>query len=177
MATKCTRNINTREKGITPSVALFQLNPAKWLQVNGLDNRISEIVLVEGRNTPDYETSPPNKDSLNIPDVPQDYSPDEEAVVSVFFEFDTPLQRSGINIIKLNHFQPINDLSRSFEFMFYNAEKDFSELGQVYESGGKIFAKKSGQALSKVKDDIESTIVSLGLNQKSINFHQIGGKY
>ncbi|MBU3120042.1 hypothetical protein KPE71_07165 [Acinetobacter soli] len=154
------------KKGITPSVALFQLNPAKWLQVNGLDNRISEIVLVEGRNTPDYETSPPNKDSLNIPDVPQDYSPDEEAAVSVFFEFDTPLQRSGINIIKLNHFQPINDLSRSFEFMFYNAEKDFSELGLVYESGGKIFAKKSGQALSKVKDDIESTIVSLGLNQK-----------
>ncbi len=42
------------KKGITPSVALFQLNPAKWLQVNGLDNRISEIVLVEGEQGQNY---------------------------------------------------------------------------------------------------------------------------
>ena len=152
------------KKGITPSVALFQLNPAKWLQVNGLDNRISEIVLVEGRNAQDYDTLPLNKDSLDSPDVPQDYPPDA-AGVSVFFDFDIPFQHSGIKIMKINHLQPINDLSKSFEFMFYNAEKNFSELGLIYKSGGQSFAKKSGKALSIVKADIEQIIISLGLNQ------------
>lgn len=147
------------KKGISPSIALFQLNPAKWLQLNGFENRINEIVLVKGGENPNSDILESDNNLVDNPDLPID------STTSVFFEFDTPVQESTIKLLKINHFQSFKDSSGSFEFMFYNAEKSFSELGLIYEVGGKRFAKKSRQEISIVKADIEKTIISLGLDQ------------
>lgn len=151
------------KKGITPSIALFQLNPAKWLQLNGFENRINEIVLVKGGESPNSDILESDNNLVDNPDLPID------STTSVFFEFDTSVQKSSIKLLKINHFQSFKDSSGSFEFMFYNAEKSFSELGLIYEVGGKRFAKKSRQEISIVKADIEKTIISLGLDQQITN--------
>lgn len=153
------------KRGVTPSVALFQLNPAKWLQVNGLENRISEILLVKGGRELNDDRSGPIESSLDLSELPEDFLSDADSVESIFFQFDSPIQRSGIKLMEMNHFQSITGLNNSFEFMFYNAEKNFSELGLIYEVGGQSFAKKSKALLSKAKADIEQTIISLGLHQ------------
>ncbi|MCK0913119.1 hypothetical protein KTI56_05515 [Acinetobacter pittii] len=154
------------KKGTTPSIALFQLNPVKWLKLNGFENRINEIILVEGGENPDSDILQSNINLVDRPDLPI------EDPTSVFFEFDTPVQYSNIKLSKMNHFQSFQDSSKSFEFMFYNAEKSFSELGLIYEVGGKRFAKKSGQEISSVKADIEKTIISLGLDQHINNLQK-----
>lgn len=151
------------KKGTTPSIALFQLNPVKWLKLNGFENRINEIILVKGGANPDSDILQSNINLVDRPDLPIDDP------TSVFFEFDTPVQYSNIKLSKMNHFQSFQDSSKSFEFMFYNAEKSFSELGLIYEVGGKRFAKKSRQEISIVKADIEKTIISLGLDQNITN--------
>lgn len=151
------------KKGIAPSIALFQLNPVKWLQLNGFENRINEIVLVKGGESPNSDILESDNNLVDNPDLPID------STTSVFFEFDTSVQKSSIKLLKINHFQSFKDSSGSFEFMFYNAEKSFSELGLIYEVGGKRFAKKSRQEISIVKADIEKTIISLGLDQQITN--------
>ncbi|GKX58079.1 hypothetical protein [Leminorella grimontii] len=132
------------QKGVSPSVALLQLNPAKWLEVNGLENRIDEILFVQGEG----------------------YS-DEVTAGSAFFEFGDSVN-SLIKIDKIHHNQQENTSSGSFEFMFYNAVKPFSVLGLIYESDGQTYAKRSKMPMPDVKAEIEKIVMSLNLH-KDIN--------
>lgn len=166
------------QRGITPSAALFQINPARWLEVNGLTNQVGEIILVQGQDGesefsrpssgPDYDR--PQKPERDFPfeEQPENewgFPIDEVTAASVFIDFGSSKNRKNINIKKIHHGQPIYVCNNSFEFIFYNAEKDFSALGLVYESSGQRFSKKSRMPIQSVKKDIENTIISLGLHQ------------
>ncbi|MHC9002815.1 MBL fold metallo-hydrolase [Enterobacter adelaidei] len=165
------------QKGTSPSVALFQLNPARWLEIKNKENRIGEIVLVQGNGGPDDsgsepgsnfpkdidwidDTFPENKMEDNEDDAKYDY----EAADSVFMGLGYPMHHSAIKVTRINQEQSISNACKTFEFMFYNAEKSLQGLGLVEEIGGKICAKKSRVPLGKVKTEIENLIMGLGLD-------------
>ncbi|HHQ4929997.1 TPA: hypothetical protein ACSP88_003469 [Aeromonas hydrophila] len=166
------------QRGITPSSALFQINPTRWLEVHDFINQVGEIILVQGQNGesesgrpssgPDYDR--PRRPDRNFPSEVQPenewgFPIDEATTASVFLDFGPSKKRKVINIKKIHHGQPIHAYNNSFEFIFYNAEKDFSALGLIYESSGQRFSKKSMMPIQNVKADIEKTIISLGLHQ------------
>lgn len=179
-------------KGITPSVALLQINPSKWLELNNLIDKVGEILLVQGDGGPqETDSSPdnPNDDSPQwkehsvfypepgaidedtppLPEGKQEFPADRTAVEKVFFELKNLTGTAPIKVAKINQNQSIYCANNSFEFMFYNAAKPFSALGLVYESNGEMYAKVSKVSMSLVKADIEATLISLGLHQEIID--------
>ncbi|CAI0871708.1 DNA internalization-related competence protein ComEC/Rec2 [Serratia plymuthica] len=167
------------QKGVSPSVALFQLNPARWFEVKNLVDRVGEIVLVQGKGGPDNSSQEPEDISPDGPpseigiDEERSSSPNEDPIFffdtdaadSAFMELGSPMKQSGINVAKITQNQPLYNPLKTYEFIFYNAEKSFKGLGLVDEICGQFYAKKSRCLMSTVKADIESVIVSLGLDR------------
>lgn len=164
--------------GVSPSVALFQLNPALWLYNNNLSNRVGEIILVQGNGGPDNteepinaETSPKNpNDPLILGNDSEELSNSEQNIHitdikdNVFFDFDKSINGGGIRLSKINHMQPVSVHDSRFEFIFYNAEKTFKKLNLVYEKDGELYAIKSHFRLADAKNDIQQTIERINLN-------------
>lgn len=182
-------------KGISPSVALLQIDPSKWLELNNFIDRVGEILLVQGNGGPeetdsspdnpdnpdndspkwkehsafDPESDTPDENTPPLPEGNQEFPSDKVAADNVFFKLKNQAATTVIKVAKIHQSQAVYSANNSFEFMFYNAEKPFSALGLVYESGGEMYAKVSKMRMSEVKNDIEATIISLGLHQKITN--------
>ncbi|QUG75486.1 hypothetical protein GKQ23_11020 [Erwinia sp. E602] len=165
--------------GVSPSTALFQLNPALWLFNNDLSNRVETIILVQGNGgpeNPEEQTTPrkfpadhnepliltDNSDESNVPEQEKHIN---DAKDNVFFDLGRPVNSGGIKILKINHMQPIDALGGIFEFIFYNAEKTFKKLNLVYEKDEEIYAIKSRVKLSDAKEDIQKTIENINLHR------------
>lgn len=150
------------KKGTSPSTALMQLNPVKWLTSRNFDAHVEEIVLVQGGT----ETSPvPYGDDAPEPE-PGDFQRDDDVrrFSQNYFSLGSAL--TGASRIRiLRHDRSIQALNREFEFVFYNAEKDFNALGLIEQQSGQWYAKHSGNLLSDVKTDIQNTIMSINLHQ------------
>lgn len=164
--------------GISPSVALFQLNPALWLYNNDLSNRVEKIILVQGNG------GPKNPDTLITPEISQKNSGEplilrdnldeltdieqerhiNDAKDNVFFDLGMPINSSGIKLSTINHMQPVSVLNGIFEFVFYNAEKTFKKLNLVYEKDEEFYAIKSHFKLVDAKKDIQQKIESINLH-------------
>lgn len=168
--------------GVSPSVALFQLNPALWLYNNNLSSRVKKIILIQGNGGPENSDGPivsepypknldeslvlrDNSEELNISEQERHIN---DAMDNVFFDLGMPIISSGIRLSKINHMQPIGVLGGVFEFVFYNAEKTFKKLNLVYEKNEELYASKSHVKLAVAKSDIQKTIESINLHQ-SIN--------
>lgn len=172
------------QKGTSPSVALFQLNPARWIEVKNKENRIGEIVLVQGNGGPDYSGPEPDsflpddpdwvegsipesdrdQDVISTDDSGSDSEFDYDAADSAFMEIGRPVHQSGITVTRIHQNHPLRNACNTFEFMFYNAEKSLQGLNLVEVIGGKTCAKKSGIELTQVKVEIDTLIGTLGLD-------------
>ncbi len=150
------------KKGTSPSTALMQLNPVKWLASRNFDARVEEIVLIQGGT----DTSPaPYGDDAPEPEL-RDFQQGDDARRFSQNYFSWGSAMSGVSRIRIfRHDRSIQALNRDFEFVFYNAEKDFAALGLIEQRSGQWYAKHSGSLLSDVKTDIQNTIMSINLHQ------------
>ncbi|UUE11276.1 hypothetical protein NMX13_06785 [Dickeya zeae] len=150
------------KKGTSPSAALLQLNPLQWLASRDFDVHVDEIVLIQGRS----DISPLGSDEENpnprTNDFPQ--NDDSRMFSSSYFTFNQPPGHSKTKIKTISHYCPIQAINNDFEFFFFNAEEDFTELGLIVKRNGQLYAKKSGKLLSDVKADIQNTIISINLH-------------
>jgi len=150
------------KKGTSPSTALMQLNPVKWLESRSFDTRVEEIVLIQGRTD---TSSVPYGDDTAEPE-PRDFQQDDDVRRFSQNYFSLGSAMPGASRIRiLSHDRSIQALNRDFEFAFYNAEKDFAALGLIEQRNGQWYAKHSGSLLSDVKIDIQNTIMSINLHQ------------
>lgn len=150
------------KKGTSPSTALMQLNPVKWLASRNFDTHVEEIVLIQGG----MDTSPvPYGDDEPEPE-PRDFQQDDDVRRFSQNYFSLGSAMSGASRVRiLRHDRSIQALNSDFEFVFYNAEKDFAALGLIEKRNGQWYAKHSGSLLSDVKTDIQNTIMSINLHQ------------
>lgn len=150
------------KKGTSPSTSLMQLNPVKWLTSKNFDDRVEEIVLIEGG----AGTSPvPYGDDEPEPE-PSNFQQEDDIrrFSQNYFSFGSTM--SGVPRVRiLRHDRSIQALNMGFEFVFYNAEKDFATLGLIIQRNGKLYARHSGSLLSDVKRDIQNTIMNINLHQ------------
>lgn len=150
------------KKGTSPSTALLQLNPLKWLATREFDVRVDEVVLIQGAGD-----SPSVPGGENIPDpTPEDFQreSDYSKFSGNYFSFDSSVP-GATRVRILRHDRSIYAINAEFEFVFFNAEKNYAELGLIEQRSGQWYAKRSKQLLSDVKADIQRTIESLNLHQ------------
>lgn len=149
------------KKGSSPSTAMLQLNPVQWLASRNFDVRVEEVVFI--RRGPDA-TPVPSGNEEPEPNS-REFQEDEPGQFSEnYFSFGSSLSgNTSIRILPHNH--SIQAVNGDFEFVFYNAEKDFSELGLIEHRCGQWYTKHSGWLLSDVKKDIQNTIMSTNLHQ------------
>lgn len=141
------------KKGVSPSTALLQLNPLRWLASRDFDVRVEEVVLVQaGSDRPG-----PVSDNFPGDDDPRVFS-------EGYFTFSQPSLPGTTTIKTMRHYHSIKHAKSDLEFVFYNAEKDFAELGLIVKKGGQWYAKKSGRLLIDVKADIQNTIENINLH-------------
>lgn len=166
-------------RGVSPSVALFQLNPALWLNNNNLSNRVEKIILVQGNGGPGNPDEPKISDNplINLVDplilrddsdgldVSEQERHINDARDNVFFDLGSPIDTSEVKLSKINHTQPICALNGFFEFVFYNAERTFKKLNLVYEKNDEFYASQSHIKLTDAKKDIQQTIESINLHR------------
>lgn len=149
------------KKGVSPSTALLQLDPLQWLASRDLDGRVEEVVLVQGGS------DRPSPVSDNFP-----RDDDSRAFSENYFTFSQRSVPGTTKIKTMRHNHPIYSPKSDFEFVFYNAEKDFTELGLIVQKGGQWCTKKSGRPLTDVKSDIQNTIESINLHNPSSTMPQ-----
>ena len=152
------------KKGTSPSTALMQLNPVKWLESRNFDARVEEIVLIKGGSNTSPISYSEDAPESKLTNFQQDGDGDVRHFSYNYFSFDSAMSgASGIRILR--HDRSIPALNCDFEFVFYNAEKDFAALGLIEQRNGQWYAKKSGSLLSDAKTDIQNTIMSINLHQ------------
>lgn len=150
------------KKGTSPSTALLQLNPLQWLASRNFDVHVDEVVLIQGGSD-----RPPTTLGEDNPDPrPDDFQRDDDSKMlgDDYFTFNEPSVHGTMKIKTIRHDRPMQATKNDFEFVFFNAEKDFSELGLIIRRGKQWHAKKSGMLLSDVKADIHNTIMSINLH-------------
>lgn len=147
-------------KGSSPSTAQMQLDPVGWLESRELITRVERLLLIRGGQ--DREPlSPDRPDSRPISESEDFTGPSEQ--------LDRDLRMNGnakpapLEVLMWQHHYPVVVPSLPMEYMFYNAELSGTTLGIIDKVGGKLVAKKSGLSLSKVRQDVETTIAGLGL--------------
>lgn len=141
------------KKGVSSSTALLQLNPLQWLASRDFDVQVDEVVLVQGGS----DRPSPVSDNFPKDDDPGAFSEN-------YFTFNQRSMPGRTTIKTVQHNHPIYSHKSDLEFVFYNAEKDFKELGLIVKKGGQWCAKKSGRPLTDVKADIQNTIESISLH-------------
>ncbi|RZN51508.1 hypothetical protein [Escherichia sp. E13S3] len=163
------------KKGVSPSVALFQLNPLRWLQMNNLNGSVEQLTLVQGDAPPDDNHEEPNSPPrypLNADFNNLNFQNNErEAIQQIdlfgeegaFLKFKSSGNQTGPVIRTIDHAVPLYSTDSAYEFMFYNVVKSFKGLGLVRVQSGEICALKSEVPLKDVKAEIELLIDSLGL--------------
>ncbi|EMF7565429.1 TPA: hypothetical protein ACGFAK_004971 [Serratia marcescens] len=150
------------KKGTSPSTALLQLNPLQWLATREFDVQVDEVVLIQGGSD-----RPPNALGEEKPNPkPDDFQRDDDSSIlgDGYFTFNQPTALGTIKLRTIKHDRPMYAIKSNFEFIFFNAEKDFTELGLIINKAGKLYSKKSNRPLSDVKADIQNTIMSLNLH-------------
>ncbi|OMQ17577.1 hypothetical protein [Serratia oryzae] len=150
------------KKGTSPSAALLQLNPLQWLASRNFDVHVDEVILVQGESDLPSVGSEEENPKPRPNDFPQ--NDDSRVFSGSYFTFNHPSWPGNIKIKTIRHYCPIQALNSDFEFVFFNAEKDFTELGLIIKRNGQWYAKKSGKLLSDVKADIQNTIISINLH-------------
>jgi hypothetical protein len=150
------------KKGTSASTALLQLNPLKWLTTRNFDVRVDEVVLIQGGGD-----TPPVPEGEAIPDpTPKDFQREGDMLKfsGNYFLFDSSMSgATRVRIVRDDN--PFHAINTNFEFVFFNAEKDFAELGLIEQRNGQWYAKRSNQLLSNVKVDIQNTIEKINLHR------------